>query len=36
LPPARARLLNIGWSSRILAFRSGPVVARELPPLTYP
>ena len=32
----KARLLNIGWSSRILAFRSGPVTEKTIPEMTYP
>lgn len=32
----KAELLNIGWSSRILAFRSGPVQEKSLPEMTYP
>ena len=32
----QAELLNIGWSSRILAFRSGPVREKTIPEMTYP
>lgn len=32
----KAKLLNIGWSSRILAFRSGPVREKVIPEMTYP
>lgn len=34
--PEKARILNIGWSSRILAFRSGPVTDKSIPEMTYP
>lgn len=32
----KAELVNIGWSSRILAFRSGPVREKSIPGMTYP
>lgn len=32
----KAKVINIGWSSRILAFRSGPVREKEIPEMTYP
>lgn len=32
----KAKILNIGWSSRILAFRSGPVQEKTIPEMTYP
>jgi ubiquinone/menaquinone biosynthesis C-methylase UbiE len=35
-PGQKAEVLNIGWSSRILAFRSGPVTEKTIPGMTYP
>jgi SAM-dependent methyltransferase len=35
-PGRRVEAINVGWSSRILAFRSGPIHAESVPPLTYP
>lgn len=32
----KADLLNIGWSSRIIAFRTGPVDGKKIAELTYP
>lgn len=32
----KAELLNIGYSSRILAFRSGPITDKTIPEMTYP
>jgi ubiquinone/menaquinone biosynthesis C-methylase UbiE len=35
-PGRRVEVINVGWSSRILAFRSGPIHAEQVPPLQYP
>ncbi|MEM4251559.1 MAG: class I SAM-dependent methyltransferase [Candidatus Bathyarchaeia archaeon] len=35
-PGRRMETLNTGWTSRLLAFDSGPVELGQLPPLTYP
>lgn len=32
----QAELLNVGWSSRVIAFRSGPVSEKSIPEMTYP
>ena len=28
--------INVGWNSRILAFRSGPVTVKKLEPMSFP
>jgi ubiquinone/menaquinone biosynthesis C-methylase UbiE len=32
----RANVINIGWNSRILAFRSGPVTNKAIEPMQFP
>ncbi|MGZ3712594.1 MAG: class I SAM-dependent methyltransferase [Bdellovibrionota bacterium] len=32
----KTELLNVGWSSRVLAFRSGPISEKSIPEMTYP
>jgi hypothetical protein len=35
-PGRRTEILNVGWSSRILAFRSGPLAVKSVARLQYP
>ena len=35
-PGGRAEIINVGWNSRILAFRSGPVRVKQVETLAYP
>lgn len=32
----RTQLINVGWNSRILAFRSGPVFSKSVEPMRFP
>jgi len=32
----RVQIINVGWKSRIVAFRSGPVHVKSVAPLTFP
>jgi len=35
-PGSRIQVINIGWNSRVLAFRSGPVNAKSVQPMQFP
>lgn len=36
LPGRKVEVINVGWSSRIMAFRSGPVTRKAIPEMQYP
>lgn len=36
LPGRKVEIINVGWSSRIMAFRSGPVREKSIPEMQYP
>ena len=36
LPGRKVEVINVGWSSRIMAFRSGPVASKVIPEMQYP